>query len=106
MGYNNTIIMLAAPYAYGAVGAAPYGAYGLGFFNQQGQRHGMRPGMQNLNLLDDIKNAASNAGNWIKDHAQQAGHWVDDKLHGKQMQNLNLLDDIQKSIQTGIGAAG
>ena len=98
--------MLAAPYAYGAVGAypyagaygAPYGAYGLGYFNQQGQHHPMQPGMQNLNLWDDIKGAAQNAGNWVKN-----------KMEGKQQMQLQQqfsLGDIAKSINTGIAAAG
>ena len=75
--------MLAAPYAYGpaAYPAAAYGygaypgAYGLGWFNQQGQQH---PGLQHLSE-DQLQQLGwfDNVSNWVKN----AVHKVDGVVH-------------------------
>ena len=69
-------------YAYGGFAAAPYGGYGLGWFNQQGQQH-MHPAMQNLNT-NDLQNLGwfDNVSNWVKG----AVHKVEGVVHKYQGQ--------------------
>ena len=101
--------MLAAPYAYGpaAYPAAAYGygaypgAYGLGFYNQQGQQH-MHPAMQNLNTAE-LQNAGwfDNVSNWVKG----AVHKVEGVVHKYQGQACGAAAKLNPTLAKACNGA-
>ena len=100
--------MLAAPYAYGpaAYPAAAYGygaypgAYGLGFYNQQGQQQ--HPGMTNLNTAE-LQNAGwfDNVSNWVKG----AVHKVEGVVHKYQGQACGAAAKLNPSLAKACNGA-